>query len=141
MNRSHKPKPVNRDIRKRRQIVLLRDAIDLLQVRPAGVPSERPFRRRILFGLLRVPLAVGCWTALLLLQVFILLGYGLRYVLQLPIFALTVFIVALQWVSIRLVVARINIAYRDDEPTRVRLLDELNEAVATAYDDESEADE
>jgi hypothetical protein len=140
MNRPRQPKPVNRDTRNRRQIVVLHDANDLLSVRAAGVPSERPFPRRTLFGLVRLLLDVGCWSLLLLLQIFILLGYGLRYVLRLPISVLTMVIVALQWFSIRLMTARINLVYHDDQPTRERLLDEWNEAVATAYY-RSEADE
>ncbi|MDZ4782048.1 MAG: hypothetical protein SGJ19_17505 [Planctomycetia bacterium] len=54
-----------------------------------------------------------------------------------PLFCLTMIIAALSCLQVWLIIAKVNLIYRDDEPTRQATL----AAIEQAIDDELESDE
>lgn len=92
-----------------------------------------------------LPARIGCGLLRLLIEAVYwplfassLLGFGLRFVLLLPIYVLNAILVTLEWIQWRLTAAKINLLFRDDEPTRQLMLAAL---LATLDDDEPNADE
>ncbi|MDZ4780524.1 MAG: hypothetical protein SGJ19_09755 [Planctomycetia bacterium] len=136
MNRRRAPKPSKSDLRKERKLAVLPEVNEILRTRLARVPSERRLSSRILYGLLRVLVEAAYWTAVLLIW----LGYGLRFVVMLPayllklillppMYCLTMIIAALTCLQVWLIIAKVNLIFRDDEPTRQATLAAIEQAI------------